>query len=832
MPHWVYNMAEFRYAESSLLTNPDYLLSRDTKETAAADSAVDYSLLPTDLSDRERAVLGRAIRTGTSDPGDADATTNYLLSGDSPTERAAFLSNALADEAGGQAQSDYDEAETANRIADRMDAEASANTVGMSTGAVTSKGRPNPLDPYANYTYGLTMRAITTAAYNSGEYNGKVLVASAGRRGNGYERAQAFHEDFYFDNFKMTSVIGLNSRTRSSNAISMQFTIIEPYGITFMNRLLAVAKELGAKNWNEMPFVMQIDFYGNSDDGTPINPIPGQSKIIPFKLIECKIKASARGSEYQCTAVPYNHQAFQESVATTPAIFEMRAKQVKDFFDNKKTSGSFTDALNKHNTNLSKDDEKKKYKKVQDTADEYAFEIDDEIAEATIVSSNKISSSRAPMAAKNNPTGTKVNGAEAAQTGGAVTLDMDSQLISINAGTSIIDAINLVIRNSNYITNQLGPNADSKVIDWFKIIPKIEIKEFDKIRKLYQKKITYKVIKSTYHNTKYIGAPIKLPEKWAKEYNYMYTGLNQSVIDFSIDFDTMFYTAMTAFRAKESELETQPGESEKETAEVKNNTQESSIAPLQTRAVIAQTDVTSKEGNNDEKSVAAGDLYKSMMSSSRGDMINVKLKISGDPEFIKQDDFYITEASSDLVNGSIATDSGEVFVYVRFRSPSDLIEETGLMDFTTYSDTVFSGIYKIITVDTVFERGQFTQVLDLVRLFNQEGDLGNTKGGKSSKERNKQAAGMAESAAALAIDESTRMLESATDYSDYGSATGIGAAGTSQTVTPQSVAAENATFTKIKDIQDATTTAAETARLLARYPTMNIDLEKTQLFGP
>ena len=755
----------FRYADDKLNQ------LHHEKAEAASMSEVDYSLPPGKLSSMENALVDRATNTGSSDPGDAPSTANYLLNGSVLATGSAFLSNALGDET----------VSAAERIADRMDAEAGANTVGTISeserianrmdaeagggsygggGTGKSGARGNPLDDYTNYTYGLTMRALSIAAYNGGDYNGKVLVASAGRRGNGYERSQSFHEDFYFDNFKMSGVIGLNSRSRSSNIITLDFNIVEPYGITFLNRLLAVAKELGVQSWHEMPFVMQIDFYGNDDSGAPINPIPGQSKIIPFKLIACNIKASSRGSEYQCSAVPFNHQVFRESVASVPAIFEMRAKTVGDFFSDQDKEGSFTTALNNYNKKLA--EKSGKSEKSQELYDEYAFELGEGLAEALIVANDKVSTSRIPMASKNNKDATDAQGAAAAKGGKPVTVDLSTQLITINAGTSIIDVINLVLRNSNYVIDQLEPGG-GKPINWFKIIPKVELKKFDKIRKVYQKKITYSIIKSTYYNTKYPGAPIALPSKWAKEYNYMYTGLNQAILDFNIDFDTMFYTVMTASRLKETATEVYAGEEEiPETVE--NDTQDNGIAPLRLGFVAAQTDVTSKEGNNDEKSVAAGDMYKSMMSSSRGDMINIKITISGDPEFIKQDDFYITDSTDEIVNGSIASDTAEVFVYLTFRSPSDLIQETGLMDFTTYKDTVFSGIYKVITIDTIFERGQFKQILDLVRMFDQQKDLSSGSGGGGNKTPNQRItvpSGAAEMANALAIDEASRLMDGA-----------------------------------------------------------------------
>jgi hypothetical protein len=130
----------------------------------------------------------------------------------------------------------------------------------------------------------------------------------------------------------------------------------------------------------------------------------------------------------------------------------------------------------------------------------------------------------------------------------------------------------------------------------------------------------------------------------------------------------------------------------------------------------------------DSKSVLVNDFSKSMMSSSRGDMINVKLKIIGDPEFIKQDDLFLNPANNpgsssdnavDPKTNSIIYDAAEVHVLLTFRTPIDFNPEDGLMDFAPSKYSVFSGVYKVITVENEFTRGQFTQSLDLVRLFDQ-----------------------------------------------------------------------------------------------------------------
>ena len=107
-------------------------------------------------------------------------------------------------------------------------------------------------------------------------------------------------------------------------------------------------------------------------------------------------------------------------------------------------------------------------------------------------------------------------------------------------------------------------------------------------------------------------------------------------------------------------------------------------------------------------------------------MINVKLKILGDPEFIKQDDIFFNprtnpdQNSGKLIdkNGSIMFDSAERFVLLTFNTPVDVDPESGLMVVDSkYTTSAFSGIYKIITVDNEFTGGAFTQTLDLIRIF-------------------------------------------------------------------------------------------------------------------
>lgn len=643
--------------------------------------------------------------------------------------------------------------------------------------------RPNPLDIYANYTYGLSIHAMRKEKFNDVVVNGKpyytnddcVLIVSGGRRSENFKRNPYFTTDFYIENLKFTTVIGHNSKSRGSNAIDLSFTIIEPLGLSLLERLLSVADSYNVPNWDQLIFMLQIDYFANSDNAEQITPVPNQSKYIPIKILDIEIKASTKGAEYKISAIPVGQMAMLESTATTPVIFEVLAQNVGEFFSSKGTdifsgygadgnrqvdsnkndqgrennprqgdgtttvlnrpidstpSGatrslpstmaiySFQDALNSYQKLLTT-------KKYQNFADEYRFVVEKEIAESKIIQNSKSTptSNLALTNKKNNNTN----------------LDITRELIRINAGTSILDVINQILRNSSYFTTivkQAQEKSDEVANDptqVYKVLTEVEFKEWDRKRNKYQKVITFYIKTYDYYNTKSNYARKSIPKTWVKEYNYMYTGLNQSILDFSIDFNTMFITSVTAFgNKKSSAFVNQENEDTTETEQSGGSSRQLQVNRQQTK--IALTDVSSINSSVvNEEVVAANDFYKSMMSSSRGDMINVDLKIHGDPEFIKQDSVFYSPslAGTSLTvggnEGSLNMDAGEIFCYLTFRTPEDINLETGLYEFGPKNKNVFSGIYKIIQITNNFERGQFTQNLELIRLFNQESDSINTR---------------------------------------------------------------------------------------------------------
>ena len=704
--------------------------------------------------------------------------------------------------------------------------------------------RPNPLFDYADYTYNLSLHVVPPAKYNdimqvadyvytpiwnggTGDTSrpgantaqdpaqraaagqntlknapvGTVLIASGGRRGTNFERNPAFNEDFFFENFTMTTVVGLSSRSKNTNVIDVNFTLVEPYGVTLLDRLLEVTRQIGAKSWHQIPYLLQIDFNGNTEAGDLMSPILNQTKYIPIKIISCKVKVTPKGAEYQIQAIPFNQQAFRESNASTPAIFEVQATTINDFFSSAGNAGQASNLVDVQNVDKNRVDglmkevkqEKEKGsgqkpgeaaspgsvgyarpddKRIADlqkqaeavSADNaktpyivgsyaaamnsyqqqlvsngnqnhpetYIFDFHPDIGTSKIVMPETTTTSRTSMSDPVKALRAKAGVSDAG-------IDLNKAGFSINAGTNIIEVINMVMRSSEYIRNQIvDPATDStktasatkeddanNPMSWYKVTSTVTLGDFDLVRDVYSKKITYHIMPTAMYNSKFPHAPQAQPKSVSKEYNYLYSGKNQSILNFDLDFNSMFFTAVTADRSKLQKTVVQRTQPDSEKSTIIPDLTNVKITNRQIKLISGHADIVNP-ANPDSKSVLVNDFYQNALSSSRGDMVNVKLKILGDPEFIKQDDIFFNPRTNPDQNtnqhidknGSILFDQAERFALLTFETPVDIDPESGLMvKDTKYQTSSFSGIYKIITIENTFTGGVFTQLLDLVRIF-------------------------------------------------------------------------------------------------------------------
>jgi hypothetical protein len=681
---------------------------------------------------------------------------------------------------------------------------------------------PNPLLAYPLYTYGLSLALLTVDEYNkviddTKNYQAnRVIIASAGRYNNDegvsmFKRAPFFAEDFYFENLDMTTVIGLNDHSRATNAITFKFTIIEPYGVTLLNRIIDLSASIGSKNYIAQPYLLQIDFFGTNDAGEIVGIIPDQTKRMPIRILKMDIKASPKGAEYSIEASPYSHSAWDVSSSGTPANFEITAGSIESFFKSNEeenlaaqlkanrelksstiiraapTAGAdgrgvttiagrtgnligpegqllYAPSLlmSKETTNivLGKDPVYKVksyggainayYADLAATgktsvADRYYFKFHDDIIKegGFNISAETLSTAQTPMASQEN--GMTIRGSA------NTSVDHNARVFGINAGTSIDQVISFAMRHTHYLQGQVKPAsafaADGKdykayleklqgePLKWFKIIPVVKLGEYNIKEERWARDITYHVVPYTVYNTKIPSAPQGVWTNPCKVHNYWYTGKNNDVIDFNVEFNALYYTGLTAYKENLSKVQNLLIEKTIDAPLSAEAQQANAVAPAGQKPIIGDTQKHATGGAITVEAITLADVESSLYTTAGGDMLQAKLKIIGDPQYIKQDDIFyppVLTALSDQVdntgidprliaNGSLHMDQGEIYVQVTVKSPVDIDETTGLMNFDPkYKTSLFSGMYRVLRVENHFSGGKFEQVIDMVRLPRQQ----------------------------------------------------------------------------------------------------------------
>ena len=618
----------------------------------------------------------------------------------------------------------------------------------------------NVLHNYVNYTYNLSLHALTIDNYNklanspTAKPVAECLIASGGRYAA--QRNKHFQEDFFFEKLSMKTITGLNTFSRNSNALTLDFTIIEPMGTTLFNRLIEVCKDMGGKNITQMAYLIKIEFRGYNPDGTVADPIPNTEKIIPIQLLGIKLKINQKGSQYEVSAVPYNHSVFGNAVAATSAPIEVSARTVGDVFlthipDKTKkipsgTSGdgyvsiakendtdgvlSYVGGLNKWHQDIAD-----KAKTTGRKFDSYVFEMPASMANAELEPAKEAGKTavnmpkttvEAPAATENTTSQNIVAGFD----------EKPLRKMSFNTGTAIPEVIAQVLRNSSFLTKQLEDPNVAKKAQWFKIVPRINILEWDDSQNRNVKQYIYRIVPFDVCNYQNPAFPILGPDKAVKEYNYLFTGKNDDIIDLDLTFDALYYTSLFVDTDTPGQVNQSAKKSGAENAvdpkdpNVKSAIKENANLSKAAKAQVAtgqslfdptKQPATGPKGDNQGESTQAEKVkafQEQILSRPGGDMLSVKLKIIGDPEFIKQDDlvFWNTSGTAEKANGSLVTDSRQLFVKITSNSATDY-DANGLAIAGSgpYSIGAFSGLYQVLDVDNLFEGGKFTQELNLVR---------------------------------------------------------------------------------------------------------------------
>ena len=653
---------------------------------------------------------------------------------------------------------------------------------------------PNPLEQFASYSPLWTMACLTREQFNDPRsYRNSpadlkhIVFSSAGRYDD--QRVKTFYgaPEYFINNFMMTTVISPNIATGNSNAISFNFDIYEPYSMgLFLQSLQLAAINAGYANYlSNTPYLLKLDYVGYDDSGKLFEGVT--PKYFTIRLKRVTFNVTEGGSVYKVEAFPFNHQGFSNLNNRIPTDTAITGNTVKELL----VAGerSLCAALNESENQLV-NDKKKTY---PDTYEIQFPEEQDQIlnflnvpaTDQAKVDPNAPASRSVgarPAASSdfgNNDLGNSDMGFDAASGGNYVFRKegdvYDDQTGKVKRDQMIIDpklrtfiftqeqtitsVISQILLSSKYIVENIRNVKidESGLITWFRVDVQVQLLEFDKLIGDYQKKIIFRVLPYKTHISIFTNPTTAPPgydslEKYiAKKYQYIYTGQNNDILRFDIQINNMFFVGINSRAEKDNATVSNTDINapvEDKTYEVESNEGSSGDSALAGNTGGRRTGpdsdrtgtVDSGSGDVTEAKKVAEAFNRALLKSNT-DIISIDLEVLGDPYWMVDSGFgnYFSPVNPDFLgatqDGTMNYEAGDVYVYLSFRTPSDIDERRGIYNFPDQEkEAAFSGIYRVIRCENEFRDGAFKQKLRCLRMPLQPYDFDSKPQPKDSNE--------------------------------------------------------------------------------------------------
>lgn len=665
------------------------------------------------------------------------------------------------------------------------------------TQAAVSMIVKNPFYDYSSYTYNFTLAAIRkTGANDPNSYINKKLdlvILKSGGKGttgisenvtgitrtvttriegdsrsytstredfSGEEIVKGFNLnssgrfDMFIDNVEIDTIMGPNEASGATTVTSIKFDVIEPYSINgFIEALHVSAVAAGYLNYTHASYVLKLEFKGYRSDSPLAAPevVPDSTRYFLFGFTGVDVEVTEKGTRYRCKAVPFNEKAFGQpnTIKSPVSMHGITNKQILD------------DLCDKLNGVISDDDKSSKAEtKVATKSDRYfvkfptrnsdgSFNYDEvnKIGTVNLVSidrSNRLFSFRDPGDPGVGKTaykivGETVQGKESPET-------KDSQ-VQFRQGAKIHEIISSVVRDSEYLKNKLKKLTsyldEYGYLDYF--IIKVDVtnqKEIDPVSRKPFQDFTFSVIPYKIHFTRVPGyASQKIDVNnfkniVLKEYNYIYTGANNDIINFRLNFNTLYFEAIPKALGDNDQPSSRFSSDERAKYDQKVNGDDLDTLKKETvgtpmmRTSDTPTYVQQRGGNAGQPSddpylTLARNMHESIVNS-QASMISGEVEIVGDP-------YYLIQGGIGSYNpkNSKATDRmnelgdanhllGEVLIQIKFNNPVGIqsLEQGGGYAFSD-ERVPFSGIYRVNKAKSTFSDGIFKQRLDIIRMAGQ-----------------------------------------------------------------------------------------------------------------
>ena len=668
---------------------------------------------------------------------------------------------------------------------------------------VTTVNDPNSLHQFASYTSLFTLSALsqadlenTTTLLNSKPHDIIIRSAGIGPDSNITENGPsvfagidakklkldqnerlvgaigkskdtlARNRDLYIRSVNMNSVPGLNEKRRLTSVTNISMEIVEPSGITLLERIRAAAVNNGYLDHLDAPYMLTIDFKGFDEQGRPASTKDSQNmkRVIPVKLVDMQMDVSQAGTVYAVKMIPYNEFAYvnRYNYPRTTGTLSPQGRRLSDVFK------SLEELLNKQN-------EDEKDTGLVEKADIYSITFagrptaDIKGAIGSIGGENYIEDVIIQIE------NLEQTGMQAQKTVGVDKFDnkvnQPLDYMKINPSNAITKILEEIMKGHPAYSDKKFDDWKSKVtknlsasqskggaqgvldaaqdfyFDYFKIrasVVPIEA-DYDTIRARNRKKINFHVEPYKVHAYSLAIPGVSTGQNFKnfvfKTYNYIFTGDNVDVMDLDINYRVAYFQSrLKDFEATNLRKNTIEDASDKATGGT-SATDHNTDGNLQTSSEvsISKAEGTGKTGGTPTQL----DSFLDALTHPLADMVNIRMEILGDPAWISQSQFIPLSAKSFARGAGKAsdpdigywrrnkdriwnsdlrcynTDVAEPIIMLNFRMPTDFNDQTGVYELQADQSAEFSGLYRVVQIEHNFSDGKFTNTLNLTRFNNQ-----------------------------------------------------------------------------------------------------------------
>ena len=405
--------------------------------------------------------------------------------------------------------------------------------------------KPNQLMDYSGFSYYLRLTMINPSLANHFDPTQGVIIAETG-----------VTTDFSIDACSMRHIVGWSDKSQGAFGHSGNMTIVEPLGVKFLDKIIKTASFLRIPNHTQARYFLEVTFKGTDAKTGESKFIPGLYYIWSLAFRKVEMTITEKGGEYKVDFIMTQEAATENIVENLKTVVNVPSSTVGEYFK------GLEKALNER--------EQKNVGLTKFVPNKYTFKVDEEISK---------------MSFANFDPGTIAQGKKS-QTQDGKTLP------TFREGTGILGLVNIILAgtsefqkfrkdnhkstttpNSDLKDKKKGsdPNMAADLYSFYRVQTWCDFTEYDFFTRDWGRDVTYFIFPSITpqiitpsDQDEYAGKDAKavtrarienLKKKreseqqkniqlLAKRYDYFYTGLNTSVLDFKIQLNNSFLAAI------------------------------------------------------------------------------------------------------------------------------------------------------------------------------------------------------------------------------------------------------------------------------------------------